>query len=163
MLFHDFPIKVNAKKWNQKLSERSKPSSKMQVVQAEPAPYVNPDAVHTHISASMFKCLQKLIHQVREKSRQYFRRYRSCRRWKLKSTFLQIFWILADHCQIIQSKLSTSVQLSKLKSLQLHKTNKTTTLKFRRGIFKTCSSQKICFMEIHAKFLSTCTKMYTKV
>lgn len=45
----------------------------MQLVQAEPAPYVDPDAVYTHISASMFKCLQKLIHQVIEKSRQYFR------------------------------------------------------------------------------------------
>lgn len=32
----------------------------MQVVQAEPAPYVDSDVVHTHIPASMFKCLQKL-------------------------------------------------------------------------------------------------------
>lgn len=31
--------------------------------------------------------------------------YRSCRRrWKLKSTFLQIFWILANHWQFIQYK-----------------------------------------------------------
>lgn len=42
------------------MSERSEPSPKMRVFQAEPAPCVEPDEVHTLTSASMFNCLQKL-------------------------------------------------------------------------------------------------------
>lgn len=42
------------------MSERSEPSFKMKVFQAEPAPYVDPDEVHMLVSARMFNCLQKL-------------------------------------------------------------------------------------------------------